>query len=106
MIRKNEHDFGENVRNLREEHGFSTDDLIAKMNDLGYNWNRTTLFNIEHNMRRLQLQEAMDLIDCFGLDPMKDMYLLWAVPKRSPAMEADRTLIAMDSLEQGQAYDR
>ena len=47
-------DIGKNVRDLRQECGMSTDDLIARMNRLGYNWNRTTLFNVEHNMRRLQ----------------------------------------------------
>lgn len=92
MTRKNEHDFGDNIRRLREECGYSLEQVVSAMKGLGYSWNRTTLFNIEHNMRRLQLQEAMDLIDCFGLDPMKDMYLLWTDPKRSPAMEADRTL--------------
>lgn len=111
MTRKNEHDFGDNIRRLRDEYGFSTDDLIGKMNELGYNWNRTTLFNIEHNMRRLQLQEAMDLIDCFGLDPMKDMYLLWADPERQPAEESFKILRSLmdklnDSLDEYTMFEK
>ena len=69
-------DIGKNVRDLRQECGMSTDDLIARMNRLGYNWNRTTLFNVEHNMRRLQLQGGYDILKCLNLDPLKDMPLL------------------------------
>lgn len=106
---------GENVRSLREEHGFSTDDLIAKMNELGYNWNRTTLFNVEHNMRRLQLQEAYDILLCFDLDPLKDMYLLCQKSNPSPGalahwkrqQYADKLRRAWNEyLEAAESYER
>lgn len=73
---------GEKVRRLREEQGTSTDDLISGMNKLGYNWNRTTLFNIEHDMRRLQANEAIDILIVMGLDPYLDMPRLMCTEKR------------------------
>lgn len=77
---------GGRVQKLRIRHGMSTDNLITGMNRLGYNWNRTTLFNVEHNMRRLQFQEAVDILKCVGLDPYKDLYLLLEEPEE-PAVD-------------------
>lgn len=77
-------DVGKNIAQLREEHGYSLEQLVSAMKTLGYSWNRTTLFNIEHGLRRLQFQEAYDLLDCMGLDPIKDMYLLCR--KDSPSL--------------------
>ena len=82
---------GNNVRRLREERGYSTDDLIAKMNELGYNWNRTTLFNVEHDMRRLQANEAVDMLTALGLDPYRDMPRLMCPEKRVRAIELGET---------------
>lgn len=76
---------GDNVRRLRGERGYSTDDLIAKMNELGYNWNRTTLFNVEHDMRRLQANEAVDMLTALRLDPYHDMPRLMCPDKRTLA---------------------
>lgn len=82
-------DVGANVARLREERGWSLEQLVSAMRDLGYGWNRTTLFNIEHNMRRLQFQEAYDLLECLGLDPMKDMALLCRVDDAPVSVLAD-----------------
>lgn len=82
---------GDNVRRLREERGYSLDDLIAKMNELGYNWNRTTLFNVEHDMRRLQANEAVDMLTALGLDPYRDMPRLMCPEKRVRAIELGET---------------
>lgn len=81
----------DNVRRLREERGYSTDDLIAKMNELGYNRNRTTLFNVEHDMRRLQANEAVDMLTALGLDPYRDMPRLMCPEKRVLAIELGET---------------
>jgi len=78
---------GGRVKKIRIRRGMSTDDLITGMNKLGYNWNRTTLFNVEHNMRRLQFQEAADILECAGLDPYKDLYLLLEEPEE-PVVDA------------------
>ena len=111
MIGKNEYNIGDNLRKLREECGYSLEHVVSAMKDLGYNWNRTTLFNIEHNMRRLQLQEACDLINCLGLDPLKDLYLLCSGPEYQPAAEAFKILRSLmdklnDSLNEYTMFDK
>lgn len=82
-------DVGKNVAKLRGECGYSLEQVVSAMKDLGYNWNRTTLFNIEHNLRRLQFQEAYDLLTCLKLDPMKDLVLLCRKDNPSLSVLAD-----------------
>ncbi len=82
---------GDNVRRLREERGYSLEQVVSAMKDLGYNWNRTTLFNVEHDMRRLQANEAVDMLTALGLDPYRDMPRLMCPEKRVRAIELEET---------------
>lgn len=70
-------EIGMNVTRLRENADLSLDDVVRKMNDLGYSWTKTTLFNIEHGTRRLQAFEAYGLLQCLGFDPVKQAGILY-----------------------------
>lgn len=92
MPGKNTIDIGSNLTRLREEQNLSMDELVNAMNERGYNWTKTTLYKIEHGERRLLAIETYDLLASLGLDPLKDMPLLYR--KTSPTLkeEADRKL--------------
>lgn len=92
MVKKSTIDIGSNLTQLREEQGLRMDELVAAMNEHGYNWTKTTLYKIEHGERRLLAIETYDLLASLGLDPLKDMPLLYR--KTSPTLkeEADRKL--------------
>lgn len=62
---------GRNLMQLRGE--VSRELLAAKMCDKGYKWSRTIVFNIETGKRSLKLQEASDVLDCLGLNPVSDL---------------------------------
>lgn len=83
--RSGAHITGDNVRRLREERGYSLEQLVSAMKARGYNWNRTTLFNVEHDMRRLQANEAVDMLTALRLDPYHDMPRLMCPDKRTLA---------------------
>ena len=83
--RSGAHITGDNVRRLREECGYSLEQLVSAMKALGYSWNRTTLFNVEHDMRRLQANEAVDMLTALRLDPYHDMPRLMCPDKRTLA---------------------
>ena len=83
--RSGAHITGDNVRRLREERGYSLEQLVSAMKARGYNWNRTTLFNVEHDMRRLQANEAVDMLTALRLDPYHDMPRLICPDKRTLA---------------------
>mgnify|MGYP002517778030 CR=1 FL=1 len=68
---------GANVTELRENKHLSMYDVVKAMKKLGYSWSKTTLFNIEHNSRRLQAVEAFDLLRCMGYHPETDLMLLY-----------------------------
>ncbi len=92
MTGKNTIDIGSNLTRLREEQDLSMDELVVAMNERGYNWTKTTLYKLEHGERRLLAIETYDLLASLGLDPLKDMPLLYR--KTSPTLkeEADRKL--------------
>ena len=52
---------GANVTELRENKHLSMYDVAKAMKKLGHSWSKTTLFNIEHNSRRLQAVEALKI---------------------------------------------
>lgn len=68
---------GANVTELRENKHLSMYDVAKAMKKLGHSWSKTTLFNIEHNSRRLQAVEAFDLLRCMGYRPETDLMLLY-----------------------------
>lgn len=68
---------GANVTELRENKHLSMYDVVKAMKKLGHSWSKTTLFNIEHNSRRLQAAEAFDLLNCMGYHPETDLMLLY-----------------------------
>lgn len=68
---------GANVTELRENKHLSMYDVAKAMKKLGHSWSKTTLFNIEHNSRRLQAVEAFDLLRCMGYHPETDLMLLY-----------------------------
>lgn len=55
---------GNNLTGLRGS--MSMDLLAAKMRELGHNWTKTTVFNVEHGKRQLRLGEAADVLSCLG----------------------------------------
>lgn len=68
---------GANVTELRENKHLSMYDVAKAMKKLDHSWSKTTLFNIEHNSRRLQAVEAFDLLRCMGYRPETDLMLLY-----------------------------
>ena len=74
---------GQNIQALRLAHGVTLQSAADAMCSLGHSWSKTTLFNIEHNTRRLLASEAFDLLSCLGYNPEKDLMLIYGQPRPS-----------------------
>lgn len=81
---------GENLTHLRGD--MSMDDLVDRMRRRGHKWSKTTLFNVEHGVRQLRINEAFDLLDCLDRDPTADMPLLVTNPVDSKFWDAYKRL--------------
>lgn len=67
---------GKNLAKLRGS--MSMDMLAARMRDIGYRWNKATVYKVEHGERSLKLQEAVDVLNCLGMDSSEDLSKLVA----------------------------
>lgn len=77
---------GDNLTALRGS--MSMDLLAAKMRNLGHNWTKTTVFNIEHGKRQLRLGEAADVLLSIGLDPSYSIGHLLIAPDEKKWVQA------------------
>jgi ribosome-binding protein aMBF1 (putative translation factor) len=63
-----EHELGLNVKGLRDQLGWSQQELAYQMNGRGIRWHQTTVARVEKGERPLRLSEAAVLARIFGVD--------------------------------------
>jgi transcriptional regulator with XRE-family HTH domain len=69
---------GRHVRALRQEHGWSQQDVAARMRAYGYRWSQATVTRLETASRPIRVNELADLAMLFGvpkwefLEPQED----------------------------------
>lgn len=81
---------GKNLTRLRGDMSMET--LAKKMREAGHRWGKTTVFKVEHGERSLKLQEAVDVLECLGLDPMGDLQKLVITDADSEALRLMHSL--------------
>lgn len=59
---------GERVRSLREQRGWSQDELAARMKDLGFNWLQSTAAKTEKAHRPIRVDEATALASLLDVE--------------------------------------
>lgn len=75
------------IKQLRQERGWSQDDLAERMTKLGFSMHQTTIAKLEAGRRPIRVAETFALAAAFSLDPMALWYL--------PVKEEPRTFASM-----------
>jgi transcriptional regulator with XRE-family HTH domain len=58
---------GQELRRLREAHGWSQEEAAKRMKAYGYSWNQTMISKIESGSRPLRVNELADFADLYGV---------------------------------------
>ena len=57
-----------NLRQIREDHGLSQEQLAARMTERGFGFSQATIWKIEQGKRPVKISEAVALADAVGFD--------------------------------------